>query len=153
MKTNKEIFPILKTSCKSLGWKLNKKQSAYENLECLLNKISRIEAKIRKGNLPIEEEKMYRNTLRSSMNELGQSLTSIRALKKSLTSKMTKALVDSLESKKTIGLWTELIANLKLSERVRKESVEFEEAYEEIEANHFAKISLYNMEIERREEN
>jgi hypothetical protein len=151
MKTNKEIFPILKTSCEALGWKLNKKLTASRNMELLLDKVSKIENKIKKGNLPIEEEKKLRNQLRESMGELGQSLSSINALKKVLKTQAIEQLVKSFEVKKTLSLWTDLIANLKMTERVRKESVEFDEAWEEIEANHFAKISLYNLEIERRD--
>jgi len=151
MKTNKEIFPILKTSCKSLGWKLNKKYTAAKNMELLLEKIEKLTSKIRKAELPVEENKKYRAKLQESMTELGQTLSSIQALSKALRSKQAEDLSKSLETKKTIALWTDLIANLKMSEKVRKQSLDFDEAWEEIEANHFAKITLYNMEIERRE--
>jgi hypothetical protein len=150
MKTQNEIFPILVSKCESLNWKIRKDYTATKNLESLMKKVSRLESKIKTGSLPPQEEHKTRQTLSKAMFELGQSIPSLKTLEKCLRSESTTQLEKAFASKETPILWAEMLTNLKNSEKVRKSSIDYSEAWREIEGNHFVKISLYNIEIERR---
>lgn len=150
MKTQNEIFPLLVSKCETLGWKINKSSSASKNLDALINKVSRLEKKVRDGKLNSKDESHVRQTLIKAMNELGQTLSSLKSIAKSLESETSRDLEQSFKTKSTPTLWAEMLANLKNTEKIRKESTQFLEAWREIESNHFTKITLYNIEIERR---
>jgi hypothetical protein len=145
------ITPILSKECQSLGWKIVPSQGAGDNLRNLLNKIEKKCNRIKSRSLPIEKEKEIRSTLKKATEELGSSIASLLALNEVSKKEGAQKIEKVLSKKETAQVTREFLSLLKNSENVWAESANYAEAWREIEAEYFYKVSLYQAELYKRE--
>jgi hypothetical protein len=144
------ISPILSKESKTLDWKINKKKTCLENLEDLFSKVLKEVKAIKAQKISPLKEREKRKNLQEALSELGTNLESIMALHAVCGSQNTIKLSKILKKKESPELNREYLFLVKNVENVRKNSTNYEEAWREIEAEYFLKISLYNAEILRR---
>jgi hypothetical protein len=145
------LSPILAKESKELDWKINKKKSSLENLSELIEKILKEVKAIKAQKISIAKEKEKRKALKQALEKMGLNLESVIAIKEVLSSKLAEELNKSLKKKEAPELNREFLFLMKNIENVRKGSADYQEAWREIEAEYFLKVSLYNGEILRRE--
>lgn len=145
------LSPILTRSCAALKWKVSPKRSAIENLQDLLNKLETLVGTLRKGTLPVPKQLEEKARLREALNETSQTIPGATLLKKALSEKWAEEKSKSLEKKEEVHLLRELLKLAQNEPKLRTKSHNYEEAWPEVEANYFAKMSLYRIELARRE--
>lgn len=144
------ITPLLIKESKELDWKINKAKSSLENLEDLINKILKEVKVIKAQKISPAKEGEKRRKLQLALDELGTNLESVLALKAVCSSENATKLNKVLRKKQSPELNREFLFLVKNIENVRKNSTNYQEAWREIEAEYFLKVSLYNTEIVRR---
>lgn len=145
------ISPLLIKESKELDWKINKKKSSLENLEELIGKILKETKSIKLQKIPATKERAKRKNLQLALEKMGTNLESILALKAVCSSPNATVLNKNLKKKETPELNREFLFLVKNIDNVRNNSADYQEAWREIEAEYFLKVSLYSTELLRRE--
>ena len=144
------IAPLLCKEIPSLKWKVKKSKSALDNLQEALAKVGVLIAKLESGKLPVPEQLATKETLKNALQEAGQSISGVRWLAKSSTQKWAAEKDKSLASKSDSTLLREFLRLARNEPKIRSRSHHYEEAWPEVEANYFLKVSLYRTELARR---
>ncbi len=150
MLTHKPILPITNKEILALDWKLNKQKSAYQNLTDVINAVKHQISEIHGDKLPVETHIQTKEKLKDALEEMNQNFVSLSALETALSPKLAE-LSKTLETKSREELTRELLVLNQNESRLKTSSPDFDYAYVEIEGEYFAKMSLYQMEIFRRE--
>jgi len=145
------IQPILADKCLALDWEINTKKTQKENLDKLLNALKKSIDKVKGRKLSVKEEKEERALLKQGTKELDQNVASILALWKARKSTKMEKLSRTLSKSKTIDITRCLLHLLRNSDKIRENSANYAEAWREIEAEYFYKVSLYQAELHLRE--
>lgn len=148
---NQRLYPLIVKQSKYLDWKLNKNKSPLENMKILLERILKEVKSIRKQKITAPQEKTNRQRLHSLLEELGINLQSVEALYERSNSQRAIEINKKIEAKSTPDLNRDFLALAKNIENVREKSTGYQEAWKEIESEYFLKLSLYNIEILRRQ--
>jgi hypothetical protein len=144
------LSPILINESKELDWKVNKKKSSLENINTLIKKILKEVDSIKAQKISISKEKQKRKNLEKALDKMGINLETIFALAEVCSKSNVLSLDQTLQKKETHDLNREFLFLVRNIENIRKKSSEYQEAWREIEAEYFLKVSLYNTELQRR---
>lgn len=144
------IAPILTKKCKAVKWEVSPKKSAVENLKDLLKKINGLADSVKRRELPVKEHIETKNRLKEALTESGQTLAGARLLADALNEKWADKKGEALEKKSEARLVRELWRLAQNEPKLRAKSQIYEEAWPDVEAGYFAKMSLYWMELARR---
>lgn len=145
MKTR--IAPILCKEVPAISWHTNKKKSSLENLNVLLDGIQEMRESLESRSLPSSDHLALREKLKTTLSEAGIGLTCSKLLKKSLSSKWAKEKATALAQKNEVNLLRELLRLAQNEPKLRAKSHVYEEAWAEVEADYFAKMSIYRAEL------
>lgn len=144
------LGPILISTCPALGWKVENSKSPVENLRSLVHKLSLSIEKIITGRLSGEQEIEERRKLAQALNDTGMSLAAIPLMQTELDTKTCSTLSQEIEEKNNADLLATLLSLHTNSPKLRKDSLQYEEAAPEIQTAYFVKLSLYQIELHRR---
>lgn len=144
------ISAILIKESPTLGWKASKKKTAQENLIEVLERFTKIAEILRERNLPADEHLSLKENLKVALREVGISLGAVPILLKSATDKKAAKKSKELAEKSHVQLIRELLRLAQSETRLRNQSSDYGEAWPEVEADFFTKMSLYQMELNRR---
>lgn len=145
------ISPLIIKESKELNWRINRKKSPLENLEELIEKVLKEVKSIKTQKISPELERDKRKELQVALEKLGTNLESVLALREVCNSKSAIKLNKTLKKKNSPELNREFLFLIKNIENVRSNSTNYEEAWREIEAEYFLKVSLYSAELLIRE--
>ena len=143
------INPILNDKITAINWKINQDKDARENLKDIISIIKEKIENIQGGKLKVEHHIKEKKELLKTLKETGQNLLSIAVLEKEITKRWTKELSKKLKTKTTPEILREFLKLKEKENNIRMESAEFDEAWVEIEAKYFLKMSLYQMELHK----
>jgi hypothetical protein len=145
------IHPVLAQKCEAVGWEINPEKPQKESLDKLLTTLKKSINRVRGQKLTPKEEKEERALLKKATGELSQNVASILALAKAAKSAKMEKLARSLSKAKATELTRCLLHLQRNADKVRKGSADYNEAWREIEAEYFYKVSLYQAELHLRE--
>lgn len=148
-----QITPFLKTSVPSLPWEISAQKSPLENLEDLLTKFQELKGALelskKKVENPEETLKNQRRLLRS-LKEAGITLASIDLLQLVLKKKKFTSTNKELQKMGLPHLSSNLLSLYAKGAFVRRQAQNFPGAELEIEADHAALLSLYQITVHQK---
>lgn len=147
---NIRLAPILTRECDALSWKVNPKKSALENLQELLRKINSLAESLASRQLAPKDQIEGKARLRAALAETSQTIAGAALLWETLRGKWAQDKCKALEKKDEATLLRDLLRLSQNEPKLRAKSHTYEEAWPEVEARYFAKMSLYSAELAKR---
>jgi hypothetical protein len=144
------LAPIHTKGCKALGWQITAKKSSIESLRELLSSLETLISSLKSGTLPAKKHLEAKAKLKEALKECGQTIPGVAALKSALTEGWAEKKAKALEKKTEATLIREVLKLSQNEPKLRSKSQTYEEAWPEVEAHYFAKISLYKAELAKR---
>jgi hypothetical protein len=147
------IKPFLAREIPTLKWKIREDRSAIENLQDALTQISKLHENLEENRLPPKEHTSTQRKLLKTLEEANLNLLSVKILQTTLARRKFNQLSKELSKTGIPALSSILLSLYAKSQRLRHQAARQTGARYEIEAEYFAQLSLYQMEIDRRTKN
>lgn len=148
-----QINAFLKDSVPTLSWKINPQKSPMENLAELLTQLQALKASVEASQAnpqsPEDTLKKQRRLLRS-LKEAGLTLASVNLLQLVLKKKKFSSTNKSLQKMGLPHLSSSLLSLYAKSHFIRAQAQKFPGAELEIEADHAALLSLYQIAVHQK---
>lgn len=137
------IRPILVREVPSLSWKLDFQKSPYQNLCDLLTITKTVRTTIEDNSSPVADHLKLRETYKTLLAEMSQSLESLETLENYFESEKTQEDGLKVEQETPQNANRAFLLLQAKEPQLRKKSLEYGLAWKEIEAQYQLKVTLY----------